>query len=181
MLDYDSLRLLAQKAQSGDRESYRQFLLMLYPFIRSILKKKLGGIVESEDVTQECLLGVHRHLNTYNPEKPIGPWLSALIRYKVADHFRVCSKMKLEPLNDEIIDAKSVTDDTEATNNQLMECVMKLPSALQNALILTKIQGLDYAEAAKIEGISEPALRKRISRAYLELKAIIEKEPSFAD
>ena len=51
----------------------------------------------------------------------------------------------------------------------LQEAIGRLPESLREAIQLTKVEGLSYAEASRRVGVAEPALRKRISRAYKSL------------
>lgn len=175
-----NLEELAIKAQNGDRVAYAQLLQNLTPYIRGAVRKKLGSLVDVDDVTQECLLGVHKNLASYHPSQPLQPWVSAIIRYKLADHFRRLSK-KPEVSLDQV--GENVTTEASEANNPLetasqsamAETLDKLPVKLKSALVRTHIDGLSYTEAAESEGISEAALRKRISRAFAHLRKEVQK------
>ena len=162
---------LVIKAQKGDKGAYGEFLSLLYPLIRSILKRRLAGLVDYEDLTQECLLGIHRNLASYHPSKPLKPWISAIIRYKTADHFRAMAK-KISVT--EMLPETNKVD--EPSKGEVWEWLRQLPEPLRRAVELTQVEGLPYKEAAQREGVSEVALRKRISRAYVELRRIAAKE-----
>lgn len=173
------LRDLAILSQQGDQVAYTRFLRQITPYIQSAVRSKLGGLVEADDICQDCLMGIHRNLASYQPDQPIKPWIAAIIRYKLADHFRKLAKRREEPLTDDSF----VTNEPEVTNNQgegsvteITQILAGLPVKLKRALELTHIQGLSYQEAASKEGISEVALRKRISRAFLKVKKHVEKK-----
>ena len=121
-------------------------------------------------------MGVHKSLATYRPARSIRPWLMAIIRYKVADHFRSLARKKEQPLID---DLDAVTNEGPPANSldetpsdqpvDVNMLVNALPEPLRQAIVLTKIQGMSSIEAARREGVSDAALRKRVSRAYKEL------------
>ena len=158
--------------------------MRLYPYIKSILRKKLGDIVVQEDLTQECLIGIHRNLGTYHPSRPFKPWASAIIRYKVADYFRELSKRQELSLDD---GQKNVTEQAENPNlliaDEVIQLLGKLPEKLKISLQLVHFEGCSYSEAAQRQGITEVALRKRVSRAYEQLRKEVLKseESNFAD
>lgn len=170
MANLSHLRNLAIEAQKGQADAYRQLLERLYPYLTGLIRKKLGGLADAEDLTQECLLAIHRNLHTYNPEKDIQPWIAAIARYKIADYFRAVSKRNEELFEENRI---PVTNPPSEANFDVGECLTALPEPLRRLIVMTKIEGVSYEDAAKKEGISEVALRKRISRAYVELKKLI--------
>jgi RNA polymerase sigma-70 factor (ECF subfamily) len=174
-----SFQELALLSQQGDKAAYRLFLQNITPYIKAAIRKKLGSIVDQEDLTQECLMGIHKNLATYHPSQPIKPWISAIIRYKLADHFRKLSRRQEQYLGDEMLDvtneATSANINREASSREASEVLGQLPDKLRRVLEMTHIEGLTYGEAAEKEGISEAALRKRISRAFAQVRAEVAK------
>ncbi|MCB0377874.1 MAG: RNA polymerase sigma factor [Bdellovibrionales bacterium] len=162
------------KAQGGDQQAYAELLELLYPYIQSVVRSKLGGMADSEDLTQECLIGIHKNLSTFQKDRPLKPWISAIIRYKAADYFRTRSKRNEQSLDDLVTNEElSTNSSTEPSAQDVRTLLQALPDKLERALVLTQLEGLSYEEAAKKEGITEPALRKRISRGYLELRKVV--------
>lgn len=176
--DFAELSALAARAQDGDSGAYEQLLRRLYPFVGAVVRARLGGVVAVDDVVQECLLAVHKSLATYQPSRSIRPWIMAIIRYKLADHFRELARRKEEQL---LENRHPVTDEGSSANLQderaphgavdIGQLVGDLPAPLRRAIVLTKLDGLTSAEAALKEGITAEALRKRVSRAYKALAA----------
>ena len=175
-----SLEELVAKAQKGDAAAYRLFLKEIYPYVKSAMRSKLRGLVDQEDLTQECLVGIHRNLGTYQVGKPVKPWVSAIIRYKLADHFRKISRKKEHVYTKLQFDVTQVPDETndydEANQQDAQEILERIPGKLKRAIELTHIKGLSYSDAADQEGISEVALRKRISRGFSKIRKVVAKE-----
>ena len=175
-----TLEELASLAQTGDQMAYRLFLQKLTPYIRGAMRKKLGTIVDQEDITQECLLAIHKNLASYHPSQPVKPWVSAIIRYKLADHFRRLSRKKEQlsiTADLDVTEAPNPTNDyDEASEKDAAEILGRLPQKLRSAIELTHINGLSYSEAAEKEGVTEVALRKRISRGFSKIRAVVAKE-----
>jgi RNA polymerase sigma-70 factor, ECF subfamily len=118
-------------------------------------------------------------LASYHPSQPIKPWISAIIRYKVADYFRQLSRKKEQYFKYSDIDVTNIADETnkyEESSNDILEILNGLTVKYRRAIELTHISGLSYLEAAKKEKISEVALRKRISRGFSQIRKIVSKD-----
>ena len=178
-LDSLDFQELAALSQEGDKLAYMQFLKKVTPYIQSAIRRKLGSIVDLDDITQECLMGIHKNLATYHPTQPVKPWISAIIRYKLADHFRRLSRRKEQLMGNEEINVTNKSSEantySEPSKEEAAEVLKTLPEKLRRALEMTHVEGLSYSEAAKKEGISEVALRKRISRAFHKVRTEVAK------
>lgn len=185
--DFDRLATLARQAQQGDAAACEALLQQLYDYVLRVLAARLGRIADLDDLTQECLLGMHRSLPTYHPSRNIRPWIHAIIRYKIADHFRARARRRESPLHDEIVAPLAQAEASGHESNgvisriDLRAIVNSLPEPLSRAVILTKFEGYSTTEAARREGIAETALRKRLSRAYGELAQRIEQQMEAED
>ncbi len=177
------MRDLAILSQKGDKKAYALFLKKLSPYIHGALRRKLGSIVDQEDLAQECLLGIHKNLQSYQPDQPIKPWISAIIRYKLADHFRKLERNREQLVEKEPIEvtntSESANKETATSKREASEVLGALPLKLRRALEMTHIEGLSYSEAAEKEGISEAALRKRISRAFAKVRVQVTRSREF--
>lgn len=181
-IDFDMLGALAQKAQQGDGAAYESLLEQLYTYVRRVLIARLGYASELDDLTQTCLLAMHHALPSYHPSRNLQPWVNAIIRYKIADHFRAQARCRELAQTEEILDLAHQSNAMDQDCNDLAEQVninellKKLPNSWASAVRLTKMDGLSCEDAAKQEGVSAAALRKRVSRAYRKLAGMIEKE-----
>jgi RNA polymerase sigma factor (sigma-70 family) len=162
-------------SQAGDKVAYRELIELLYPFIRTHLARKVGLSDVNDDITQEAILGVHKGLATYNPRYSFSGWVYAITRYKVIDHFRKVgrdqAKISLSDLGEELADENYQESESKLTSQSKIGQVLEsLPECTKKAIILTKLEGRSISETSQLIGISEVALRKRISRA---IKSII--------
>jgi len=179
--DFDQLGHLARQAQAGDIPACESLLGELYAYVRRILASRLGSFADLDDLTQECLLGMHKSLATYHPSRNIRPWIHAIIRYKVADHFRAVARRNETALPDELPDpAQAATAaphgsvDDPGVHANIHELLRALPAPLNRAVVLTKIDGLSCEDAAQREAVNPATLRKRVSRAYAQLARLLE-------
>lgn len=143
------------------------------------VQQKLGDLIDCDDITQECLIGIHRSIETYDPGKDLKPWVLGIIKHKIADFFRQWERRKEVDLENRDF---PVTKPDPATNTKTEEyervwsMVHQLPDPQKRALILTQVSGLSTPKASLEEGISEAAFRKRVSRAYHLLRKVLNVE-----
>ena len=184
-IDFEQLGSLATDAQRGDGHACEVFLGQLYDYVHRVLSAKLGSFADLDDLTQECLLGMHKSLSSYHSSRNIKPWVHAIIRYKVADHFRALARRKETELTDEVADraagrSGTAVSETLADAVDIRAMVRDLPEPLGRAVMLTKFDGLSTEDAARRESVSAMALRKRLSRAYRHLAVAISREKEAA-
>ncbi len=177
--DFDALGVLAAKAQQGDDAAYESLLEALYSYVGMVLRARLGMTPELEDLIQTCVLAMHESLPTYHPSRNLRPWVQAIIRYKLADHFRALARRKEFAMSETVLEFENAHQEAKSRSESrvnVYELMKQLPAGWARAVQLTKFEGMSCEEAAGIEGISAGALRKRASRAYKRLADLIEKE-----
>jgi RNA polymerase sigma-70 factor (ECF subfamily) len=185
--DFELLGSLAAAAQRGDRHACEAFLGHLYDYVHRVLSAKLGAFADHDDLTQECLLGMHKSLSTYRCSRNIKPWVHAIIRYKVADHFRALGRRREAEFKDGVVDPAATLSAGDGQTDgvspamDIRAMVDNLPEPLGRAVILTKFDGLSTEDAARLESVSAAALRKRLSRAYSRLAKAITREKEIAN
>jgi RNA polymerase sigma factor (sigma-70 family) len=62
------------------------------------------------------------------------------------------------------------------TRDMVQASLDKLPPKLKTAVLLTKFEGKSTREVSELEGVSEVAMRKRLSRAYKALEKELAKD-----
>ena len=81
--------VLMRAAVNGDAGAYRQFLASLAPVLRATARRNCARVGldggEAEDVVQETLLAIHLKRHTWDLDRPIGPWITAIARHKLID------------------------------------------------------------------------------------------------
>ena len=77
---------------AGDKQAYQRFLSGVTPHLRALTRRRIASFAgpssDIEDVVQEVLLAIHLKRHTWDATRPLGPWLSAIVRNKLIDAFR---------------------------------------------------------------------------------------------
>ncbi len=164
---------------AGDEKAYRELLEAIYPVLVRFYIKKVASQGVAEDLTQECLIAIHKNKASWDPKRSFQAWLFAIARYKMIDYFRARERsIKTSAIDEERDQVDQMSDSTgdEAVKELVHEGLAKLPEEMKRAIVLTKLDGLSTEEAAEQENVSPGAMRVRISRAYKRLREIVESE-----
>jgi len=165
-------------AQAGDADAYRQLLSAIQPRIRGIVRSKIREEAAAEDVVQNALLSIHRGRRTYRAERPFGPWMRAIVRNTIIDHFRDRKRKgdrEVELVAEEWADERvESAEGDERLAPELTQALATLPESQREAVTLVQIKGLSVAEAALAAGVSVGALKVRAHRGYRALAKALE-------
>ncbi len=165
-------------AQGGDTAAYRNLLVTIQPRIRSIVLGKIREEAAAEDVVQNSLLSIHRGRSTYRPERPFGPWMRAIVRNSIVDHFRDRKRRGDREVELVVEDWPDESSSAEAGSDRLAPelgvALAALPESQREAVRLIQMEGMSVAEAALRVGISPGALKVRAHRGYRAMRQALE-------
>lgn len=170
MNNNDRLDLLMADARAGDEAAYREFLSEAAKRLRSVLARKIGASPDLEDLVQESLIALHQKRHTLDAGRPIAPWMNAIAKYKLIDHWR---KQGRSPMVNVEADLPVAADDLASYD--IASLLGQLPEPQAQAIRMTHIEGLTGLEASERIGIGHSALKLRVHRGMARLKAIVEK------
>jgi RNA polymerase sigma-70 factor (ECF subfamily) len=135
----------------------------------------------AEDLTQDVFMHVHRALPTYDPARPLAPWVFTIASNKLRDHWRSRRHQgehvhltDHESFDDPalVTSGGSVLDELAAdeASARLARAIDSLPELLRQTLVLRYYEGLSFEAIGAIVDRNETAVRKRYSRALQELR-----------
>lgn len=160
-------------ALRGDARLYEQLLRELAAVIERYIERRFGALSFTEDCVQECLLAIHTGRHTYDPRRPFRPWFFAIVRNKTIDMLRRSYAGERPPTQQIAHVQYAPTPDETMAAGQVLS---QLTPSFRSALTLTKICGYSLAEAAMRSGISESAMKSRVSRAVRAAEQLLSEE-----
>ncbi len=168
------------RAQAGDETAYREALNLMARRLRAFFGRRLTALPDDvEDLVQETLLVLHLQRGTYDASLPVSAWMHAIARHKLVDLYRRRGRREAlhEPL-DELDEAQHplVSEEQPARRDLgvLLEC---LPAAQQQAILMTKVEGLSMVEASQRSGVSVAALKVQVHRGLKKLAQLVQEQP----
>jgi len=168
--------LLMRAAINGDSSAYRRLLASLTPALRAAARRNCARIGlddgEAEDVVQEALLAIHLKRHTWDPDRPIGPWITTIARNKLIDARRRRGNRPMLPIDDlaDILTAEGGDDSMD--RRDLDRLVGKLGERQRDLVRSLSVEGRSIQETAKRLNMSEGAARVALHRAIKALAAL---------
>ncbi len=170
--------------QAGDTEEFSRLVETYSNKIYRLAIKMLNQQQDAEDVLQETFVKAYRGLKTFDGRSKISTWLFRIatnealmvIRRKHPDVVSIDEPVETEEGEQEpiqIIDWCCLPESellSEETREKLDAAVQKLPERLRVVFILRDINDLSTHETAEVLGLTDTAVKTRLSRARLRLR-----------
>jgi RNA polymerase sigma-70 factor (ECF subfamily) len=156
-------------SQAGDKDAFRTLVSEMGPRVTNFVRSRIFDQGEIEDVFQEILIQVYESRHTFDPKRPLEPWLFAIARYVVIDHRR---RYLQRSAHQQLTEA---LPDTAAENPgnllaRFRQALSQLSPFQREALMVTKFEGLSIAESSRRASTSTANMKVRVHRAALLLK-----------
>jgi RNA polymerase sigma-70 factor, ECF subfamily len=143
------------------------------PAVRAYFRRALGRPDVADDLTQEVFVRVLRFADGYEARGRDRAWLFTIAHRVLVDHVR-----RAEPVAPVTADAGDAADLPVVRATQEMRVVLAralaaLEALDRDAFLLAEVAGLSYAEIAAVLDLSHAAVRSRVFRARLALRAAL--------
>jgi RNA polymerase sigma-70 factor (ECF subfamily) len=159
--------------QRGTMEAFET----LYSAFRGALKGYLRALARdsgvAEDLLQETFLQLHRVRHTYQPPRPVRPWVYAIARNVFLMHRRAAHRRgRHEAIADDALPEVPVPPEIEGLGDRdtVQKALARLPEPRREPLVLHHMLGMSFKEVGAVLGISEGAAKVRAHRALAELR-----------
>ncbi len=166
--DDDIAALRAQDTAAFDR-LYARYA----PRVMGFALRLVGGNrAEAEDLTQETFLAAYSAGERFARRAHSLPYLLGITWRRWRDKGRPSAKITIEPLNEETVAAADPTEPIADTVT-LNAALQRLAPTVQQAILLTAVQGLTYAEAAQILGVPVGTVKWRVHEGTREMRRLL--------
>ena len=165
-----------RSAMAGDPHAYHQLLSAMTPRLRTMARKRCelfgAPTSEAEDVVQDVLLAIHLKRATWDPSRPLGPWLSAIVRNKLVDSMRRRGRRISVPLED-LVETLECDDRTDPSDSMDVEKILGNLRDPQRTIVQSiSLEGASVRETAERLKMTEVAVRVSLHRALKALAAL---------
>jgi RNA polymerase sigma factor (sigma-70 family) len=160
-------------AAGGDRNAYGRIVMACQNTVTAIALAITRDVQASEDIAQEAFLRAWQQLDRLKNSTSFLPWLRQITRNLARDHLRGNSQRPLTGEGAEI--AIGMAADPSPTPSERLlqteqeivatEIISALPEDSRETLLLYYREGQSSQQVASLLGLSDAAVRKRLSRA----------------
>ena len=171
---------MMRAAISGDAAAYRRFLEAVTPALRASAQRNLArcgaGNSDVEDIIQETLLAIHLKRQTWDPDRPIRPWVIAIARNKFIDVLRRRGR-QAEYVVEDIAEFPDEASGPDALDRHELEGMLqKLDDRQRDIVRSLAVEGATVRETARRLDMKEGTVRVSLHRALAALAALYRKD-----
>jgi len=143
-------------------ELYRDHSAAVYRYCHHLCG---GNVAEAQDVAQEALILAFRGLGKFEGRASVLTWLLRIARRVwLRRRERRHDSVPLDAVAD-LADPTLGVETTQVTRLWLAEALQRLPAHMHEALLLVKVEGLTYREAAEVLGIPQGTVQFHVREA----------------
>lgn len=132
---------------------------------------------EAADAVQDAFVRAYRSLGRLAEGSPFGPWFRSILRNRCLDRLRSSAHRRREAITDDIVARHGQVEPVGTTRleqAQLADAVHRalrtLSAAHREVLVLKELDGLGYAEIARVLGVPEGTVASRVYHARAALR-----------
>lgn len=185
-----NLIALIESVKAGDRAALDALTRLIRPHVERQLARYPVSDEDRLDLVQSTLLQVVRRIRSFRGESSFTTWLFRvtanealmLMRSQRRQRARVVEGMDMEDLSS-LPQMRVVTHDEDAATRAEREAHIKralgeLPADYRNVVVAHYHDDLGLHEIAARLSVSESAVRSRLHRARVRLRAILDSTPA---
>jgi len=180
--------VLARRAGDGDLPAFELLVRRYSDRVFALALRMLDDRGEAEDVTQEAFIKAWKAMNTLTEPAAVRTWI-----FRIAHHecLAVLRKRKsrstsavAEVPEGHAISVGGAQEDADTQPERATEshhaadalraALAQLPDNQRAVWLLAEVDGLSYAEIARVVGSSEQAVRGRLSRCRAKLAGVMQ-------
>ncbi len=157
--------------QAGDRAAARSLIERVSPNLHRYLESQSGNRADADDLLQEVWLRIHRVRHTYQPGKPVLPWVYAIARRVRVDHYRRTVRTSVrEHRWEELRESVTASGPEDGYASELQQLLAPLSESQREVLAMMKVAGMSLEEVARATSCSVGAVKQKVHRAYRTLR-----------
>ncbi len=158
--------------QQADAEATSQLVARLSPQIFGFYLNQLRDRAVAEDLLQDFWLRIHKARRTYRSGEPLLPWVYAIARRVLADHWRKSKPIREHELRPERLPDTAARQPEQERLPNMQELLQTLPPTQREVILLLKVRGLSLDEVARSTGSSVGSVKQKAYRGYQALRKL---------
>ncbi|HYP79463.1 MAG TPA: sigma-70 family RNA polymerase sigma factor, partial [Steroidobacteraceae bacterium] len=166
---------------TAQRQLYEQVAGPVFALIRRLVSQR----VVAEDIFQDCMVSLLRHLPAFRGEAPFGAWVRQIALRHCLMHQRSPWQRARRALESVIgpdglreTQWLPVQDAPSGDMIDLERALARLPDVARTVVWMHDVEGLDHAEIAALYGRSVSFSKSQLARAHALLRTQLAEDPA---
>ena len=143
--------------------------------VRTFVRGRVAHRQDAEDITQETLLRLYRHVEDLRDVAAFDAWMYRIARNTIADHHRGAPRRPhpVDTTEHEPVDGGDEQPAGALLSSCLRTLLSRVPDDYRQALELTDLGDLTQSQAAAQLGLTSSGMKSRVQRGRRLLRAEI--------
>ncbi len=143
--------------------------------VRTFVRRRVAHPQDAEDITQEALLRLYRHVDELRDVGAFDGWMYRIARSAIADHHRggVRRPLPVDVSEHDLVDEVEEERADELLAGCLHTLLSRVPDGYRQALEMTDLGELTQEQAAAQLGLTTSGMKSRVQRGRRLLRAEI--------
>ena len=168
MVESSREQRLARDAARGDQEALRALYKEYSEELFAVAYRLTDSSADARDVLHDVFFRLRDTLRTYDPTRPLGPWLHAVTTRVALDRLRRERRRGQVSLRELVNKEARVVPVLESI--ALERALSSLPEDLRTVIILKELRGYSHSEIGQFLGIAASTSARRLYAARTALR-----------
>ncbi len=159
----------------------------LHANLRAFIGRRVRNQADVDDLVQRVLLQIVKNVGSIRDTERLHAWVYRTARNVIVDHYRLATVRRevasgdaadIEEVQPPVAGQEATAEDEGTALSELATCLApmleRLPAAHRDAIMLTELDGLNQADAARRSGISVSGMKSRVQRGRRQLKTLLD-------
>ncbi len=168
---------LAQRILAGETTAFDQLIDRHAASCMRFATRMLNSHEDAQEVTQDAWLRAYRALDRFDTSMPFRTWLFAILVNRCRTH--LATRQRRERV---FVEEPALMHETWGGSEheswplrvELQRALEQLSPELREAFLLKHVEQLEYTDMASLLNASVSALKMRVQRACLHLRALLQ-------
>jgi len=183
-----SIESLVARSREGDMQAFGELVAKYSDRVYNLTFRMCGRRADAEELTQETFLKALERISQFRGNSHFYTWLFRIAANLTISHRRRRSRVKFHSMNDsedgsdakvdlftmDIAKRRTPRPDSAAMSDEISSKISaaldELDDEFRIAVLLRDVEGLDYADIAKVLNVPVGTVKSRLHRARLLLR-----------
>jgi len=172
-------RDLVLRTRRGEVEAFGEVVARYQQSVFNVCYRMLGERMEAEDLAQDSFIRAYKRLETFDVERPFGPWMRRVATNVCLNHIQQQrpESYELDEERDQSPAAARQEPETYLQGAQaaqeIREAIITLPAHYRAVIELRHYQEMSYSEIAEVLELPISDVKSHLFRARKKLAGLL--------
>lgn len=166
---------LVRRVRDGDTAAFDEIVKAYMRQVFQVAYRVVGHREDAEDLVQDCFLAAFQYLDSYDVDRPFGPWITRIVLNRGANLRRSRARRATEPETEVVSPAPSALDEATRAEarDKLAEVMATLNERQRMIVTMFDVDGMTSTEIGERLELAPGTVRWHLHEARRVLRAAL--------